>query len=94
MIHKEVDGVPNPRPEDVQIDGSIADPVAGQALRDARDLLLERRDDYDTAYRDFRWPRLDAFNWAVATGSTACSRSSVPTRPRCGSSRRTAARPS
>ncbi len=57
--------MPNPRPEDVQIDGSIADPVAGQALRDVRDLLLERRDDYDTAYRDFRWPRLDTFNWVV-----------------------------
>jgi acetyl-CoA synthetase len=31
----------------------------------ARDFLLEKRTDYDTAYRDFRWPSLDRFNWAL-----------------------------
>ncbi len=31
----------------------------------ARDFLLAHRGDYDTAYRDFRWPVLDRFNWAV-----------------------------
>jgi acetyl-CoA synthetase len=31
----------------------------------ARDFLLEHRTDYDTAYRDFRWPVLDRFNWAL-----------------------------
>jgi acetyl-CoA synthetase len=31
----------------------------------ARDFLLERREDYETAYRDFRWPILDRFNWAL-----------------------------
>jgi acetyl-CoA synthetase len=31
----------------------------------ARDFLLEHREDYATAYRDFRWPRLDEFNWAL-----------------------------
>ena len=31
----------------------------------ARDFLLERRTDYDSAYRDFRWPHLDRFNWAL-----------------------------
>jgi acetyl-CoA synthetase len=31
----------------------------------ARDFLLEHRTDYETAYRDFRWPRLDEFNWAL-----------------------------
>jgi acetyl-CoA synthetase len=31
----------------------------------ARDFLLERREDYDAAYRDFRWPVLDRFNWAL-----------------------------
>jgi acetyl-CoA synthetase len=30
-----------------------------------RDFLLERRLDYDAAYRDFRWPRMDRFNWAL-----------------------------
>jgi acetyl-CoA synthetase len=31
----------------------------------ARDLLLARRDDFDAACRDFAWPRLDRFNWAL-----------------------------
>jgi acetyl-CoA synthetase len=34
-------------------------------LREARDFLLAHRDDYDTAYREFRWPALDRFNWAL-----------------------------
>ncbi len=32
---------------------------------EARDFLLKYRDDYETAYRDFRWPLLDRFNWAL-----------------------------
>ena len=28
----------------------------------ARDFLLQHREDYATAYRDFRWPQLDEFN--------------------------------
>jgi acetyl-CoA synthetase len=31
----------------------------------ARDFLLQHREDYATAYRDFRWPQLGAFNWAL-----------------------------
>src|ERR1700759_1151169 len=31
----------------------------------ARDFLLRHREDYDTAYRDFRWPQLGEFNWAL-----------------------------
>jgi acetyl-CoA synthetase len=41
---------------------------AGQELRAflrARDFLLEHREDYETAYRDFRWPQLNKFNWAL-----------------------------
>ncbi|MEU8244565.1 AMP-binding protein [Actinoplanes missouriensis] len=34
-------------------------------FRQAREFLLAHRDDYDTAYRDFRWPQLDTFNWAI-----------------------------
>jgi acetyl-CoA synthetase len=34
-------------------------------LREARDFLLSHREDYDTAYREFRWPELDEFNWAL-----------------------------
>lgn len=32
---------------------------------EARQLLLTRRERYDEACRDFRWPRLDRFNWAL-----------------------------
>jgi acetyl-CoA synthetase len=31
----------------------------------ARDFLLRHREDYATACRDFRWPKLDRFNWAL-----------------------------
>lgn len=31
----------------------------------ARDFLLAHRTDYATAYRDFVWPALDEFNWAI-----------------------------
>jgi acetyl-CoA synthetase len=31
----------------------------------ARDFLLRHREDYATAYRDFEWPKLDRFNWAL-----------------------------
>ena len=31
----------------------------------ARDFLLRHRDDPATAYRDFRWPVLQNFNWAL-----------------------------
>ena len=42
------------------------DSSAGTAqLRAARDFLLANRDDYDVADREFRWPALDEFNWAL-----------------------------
>ena len=31
----------------------------------ARDFLVVYRDDYETAYRDFRWPQFERFNWAL-----------------------------
>ena len=31
----------------------------------ARDLLLKHRDRHAEAVRDFRWPRLELFNWAL-----------------------------
>ena len=31
----------------------------------ARDFLLQHRRDYQKAYREFRWPQLDRFNWAA-----------------------------
>jgi acetyl-CoA synthetase len=36
-----------------------------QRFIEARDFLQQHRLDYDTAYRDYRPPRLDAFNWAL-----------------------------
>lgn len=36
-----------------------------QSFIKARDFLLAHRTDYDTAYRDFRWPQLTNFNWAL-----------------------------
>jgi acetyl-CoA synthetase len=31
----------------------------------ARELLFKHREDYASAYREFCWPRLDRFNWAL-----------------------------
>lgn len=33
-------------------------------FREARDFLIAFRDDYETAYRDFKWPAFERFNWA------------------------------
>ena len=36
-----------------------------EIFRRSRDFLIQHRTDYATAYRDFRWPVLDRFNWAL-----------------------------
>ena len=36
-----------------------------EAFYAAREFLVAHREDYDTAYRDFRWPEIDEFNWAL-----------------------------
>ncbi|WP_119421914.1 AMP-binding protein [Desertibaculum subflavum] len=36
-----------------------------EVLRAARDFMVAQRSDYAAAYRDFRWPKLDKFNWAL-----------------------------
>jgi acetyl-CoA synthetase len=47
-----------------------------QEFLQARDFLLAHRTDYETAYRGFRWPRPEYFNWAtdwfdvIARGNT------------------------
>ena len=38
---------------------------AARSFRAARDLLLNRATDYDAALRDFEWPQLEEFNWAL-----------------------------
>ena len=39
--------------------------MTAAAILEARDFLVRHRADYETAYRDFHWPALDKFNWAV-----------------------------
>src|SRR5215475_4168318 len=38
---------------------------ATDTFRSARDLLLRHREDYATALREFSWPELTEFNWAL-----------------------------
>lgn len=35
------------------------------AFKAARQQLLDQRENYDRAYAEFRWPKLDRFNWAL-----------------------------
>src|SRR6266496_66616 len=39
--------------------------AAAEAFREARDLLLRHRTDYAAARREFGWPELSQFNWAL-----------------------------
>ncbi|HET7568755.1 MAG TPA: AMP-binding protein [Gaiellaceae bacterium] len=39
--------------------------MSAEAFLAARDLLLELREQPERAYAEFRWPELDAFNWAL-----------------------------
>ncbi|HEY1999065.1 AMP-binding protein [Paraburkholderia sp.] len=39
--------------------------ASAQGFFDARDLLWRYRTDYERAYREFAWPVLDQFNWAL-----------------------------
>lgn len=36
-----------------------------KAFLEAREFLLQHREDYEAVYRDFRWPQLNQFNWAL-----------------------------
>jgi acetyl-CoA synthetase len=46
----------------------------GSAFLAARDFLLRHREDYDTARREFEWPRLREFNWALDWFDTIAQR--------------------
>jgi hypothetical protein len=46
-------------------DGRMTASTSAGAFRAARDLLLAHRTDYGTARREFAWPDLDEFNWAL-----------------------------
>ena len=45
--------------------GDPADPGPTTLFRNARDFLVAHREDYDKAHLEFRWPELEAFNWAT-----------------------------
>jgi acetyl-CoA synthetase len=47
-------------------------------FRQARDRLLELRSDYEAAYREFRWPELDRFNWALDWFDVIAERNDQP----------------
>src|SRR5262245_25934093 len=38
---------------------------SAEAFVAARDFCLRQRSDYETALREFTWPRLEHFNWAL-----------------------------
>jgi acetyl-CoA synthetase len=44
---------------------AVAPRLSATRFREARDLLLRLGDDYESAYREFRWPELGQFNWAL-----------------------------
>src|ERR1700761_1717277 len=48
-----------------EMNSSISYPANAAPFVAARDFLLRHREDYATAYRDFQWPKLDRFNWAL-----------------------------
>ncbi|MBN9099090.1 MULTISPECIES: AMP-binding protein [unclassified Pseudonocardia] len=39
--------------------------ASAEAFYTAREFLMANREDYDRAYRDFRWPEIGEFNWAL-----------------------------
>ncbi len=43
----------------------VSDTARTEAFRTARDLLFRHHDQYDDACREFRWPELGEFNWAL-----------------------------
>jgi len=53
----------------------VSESARTEAFRTARDLLFRYSDQYDDARREFRWPQLSEFNWAldwfdaIATGN-------------------------
>jgi acetyl-CoA synthetase len=48
------------------------------AFISARDFLLRHREDHAVAYRDFAWPKLDRFNWALDYFDTIARNNAQP----------------
>ncbi|WP_263260298.1 AMP-binding protein [Pseudomonas sp. RIT-PI-S] len=49
----------------ITLEPAEASVASAAAFIAARDFLLAHRIDYETAARDFRWPQLEYFNWAL-----------------------------
>jgi acetyl-CoA synthetase len=52
-----------------------------EAFKAARDFLLAHRTDHAAAYRDFRWPQLDRFNWALDWFDAELAQGETANRP-------------
>ena len=52
-----------------------------QDFKATRDFLLAHRTDYATAYRNFRWPELERFNWALDWFDAELARGEAGNRP-------------
>jgi acetyl-CoA synthetase len=63
---------------DAEDDGSA---TSAAAFRAARASLLAWREDYETAYREFRWPVLTQFNWALDWFDTLAEDPATSSRP-------------
>ena len=55
--------------------------MAGEAFKAARELLLANRTDHAAACRDFRWPKLETFNFALDWFDAELARGPFATRP-------------
>ena len=62
--------------------------MTAAAFKAARDFLLAHRTDYATAYRDFRWPQVDNFNWALDWFDSELARGDTAHQPRTDHRRR------
>jgi acetyl-CoA synthetase len=52
-----------------------------EAFKAARDFLLAHRTDHAAAYRDFRWPELGRFNWALDWFDAELAQGETASRP-------------
>jgi acetyl-CoA synthetase len=55
--------------------------VSAEAFRAAREFLLAHREDYPTAYAQFRWPEMARFNWALDWFDTHLARGELAGSP-------------
>jgi acetyl-CoA synthetase len=52
-----------------------------ETYKAARQFLLANRGDYAAAYREFRWPRMDRFNWALDWFDVELARGTLANQP-------------